>query len=121
MPSILKALKSSILPKALFFLMNLASNCQLVQKKACSKCGTPARISTAGSRTGNISVMAAMTKKGVLYHKIRFCAFNGEAFKERLIELHQLCCNLNIDPVFVLDNAKIHNYRGLSDKIQNLG
>lgn len=85
-------------------------------KKARSKKGTPARVSTPVSRSRNISVLAAMNKNELLFKKIRFSAFNGEVFKQSLLEIYELCTSKNIlNPIFILDNARIHHYRGLMD------
>ncbi|KAF7684984.1 hypothetical protein CDIK_4267, partial [Cucumispora dikerogammari] len=77
---------------------------------------------TPGARSRNISVMAAISKAGVLYHTIRNSAFNGEAFKSSLVELNSVCQQKGIiNPVFVLDNCRIHHYTGLRVTIEGLG
>ena len=89
-------------------------------KKARSRRGTPARISTPLSRSRNISVMAAMNKNELLFKKVRFSPFNGEVFKESIIELFELCMDKNIsNPIFILDNARIHHYTGLNELRSN--
>ena len=66
--------------------------------------------------------MAAISKAGVLYHTIRNSAFNGEAFKSSLVELNSVCQQKGIiNPVFVLDNCRIHHYIGLRVTIEALG
>ncbi|KAF7689077.1 hypothetical protein CDIK_2903, partial [Cucumispora dikerogammari] len=76
---------------------------------------------TPGARSRNISVVAAVSKRGVLYHKIRNTAFNGESFKSSLIELNTVCLDKGIlNPVFILDNCRIHHYLGLKETIESL-
>ncbi|KAF7699541.1 hypothetical protein CDIK_1202 [Cucumispora dikerogammari] len=76
---------------------------------------------TPRARSRNIFVVAAVSKRSVLYHKIRNSAFNGEGFKSTLIELNTVCLDKSIlNPVFVLDNCRIHHYLRLKETIESL-
>ncbi|OQS53588.1 hypothetical protein EHP00_1368 [Ecytonucleospora hepatopenaei] len=49
-------------------------------------------------------------------------SFNSEAFKEGLIALHEkLLTTGMVNPVFFMDNARIHHYQELRATIENLG
>lgn len=86
-----------------------------------SQRGTPARISVPQVRSRNISVIAAMTANGMVYHSIVDGAVNGEIFKGFLTQLKTVCESKGImDCYFVMDNARIHHYRGLTETIQAL-
>ncbi|KAF7685161.1 hypothetical protein CDIK_4090 [Cucumispora dikerogammari] len=55
-----------------------------------------------------------MNKYGMIYHKIHERAVNGESFKEALKEIKECCVRKGISsPIFIMDNARIHHYRGL--------
>ena len=71
-------------------------------------------MSVSAARSRNISVVAAMNKYGMVFHKIHEKAVNEENFKDALKEIHRACVSVGIDsPVFIMDNARIHHYRGL--------
>ena len=58
----------------------------------------------------------------MIFSKIHDRALNGENFKSFLIELKAACDSLQIiDPVIILDNPRIHYYRGLNQIVQQLG
>jgi hypothetical protein len=50
--------------------------------------GVSAYLSVAAARSRNISVIAAMKKNGMLYHKINERAVNGEDFKLSFKEIY---------------------------------
>ena len=78
-------------------------------------------LSVSAARSRNISVVAAMNKYGMIYFKVHDKAVNGEDFKECLIELKAACSSKGIhNPIFILDNARIHHYRGLNETIASL-
>ena len=57
-----------------------------------------------------------MNKYGMIYHKIHERAVNGEDFKISLKEINTCCQSQGIsNPIFVMDNARIHHYRGLNN------
>lgn len=68
------------------------------------------------ARNRNKSVKAAMNKHYVLYPKINERAVTGKDFK---ISLHEIKFiwgeNEMLDPILIIDNARIHQYRGLSE------
>ena len=50
----------------------------------------------------------------MVFHKIYKKAVNGKNFKDALKENHCTCVSMGIDsPIFIMDNARIHHYRGL--------
>ncbi|TBU08120.1 putative DDE-like endonuclease [Hamiltosporidium magnivora] len=52
----------------------------------------------------------------MIYHKIHERAVNGEDFKLSIKEINESCQRQGISiPIFVMDNARIHHYRGLND------
>ncbi|TBU21016.1 DDE-like endonuclease [Hamiltosporidium tvaerminnensis] len=78
--------------------------------------GESAYLSVTAARSRNISVVAAMNKYGMIYHKIHERAVNGEDFKLFIKEIYESCQRQGIlTPIFVMDNARIHHYRGLND------
>ena len=48
-------------------------------------------LSVSAARSRNISVVAAMNKYGMVYHKIHDKAVNGENFRDCLVELKDAC------------------------------
>ncbi|TBU20507.1 DDE-like endonuclease [Hamiltosporidium tvaerminnensis] len=78
--------------------------------------GASAYLSVTAARSRNISVVAAMNKYGMIYYKIHERAVNGEDFKLFFKEINESVQRQGIlTPIFVMDNAKIHHYRGLND------
>ena len=52
----------------------------------------------------------------MIYHKIHERAVNGEDFKISFKEINTCCQNQGIsNPIFVMDNARIYQYRGLDN------
>ena len=77
-------------------------------------------VSVSAARS-HISVVAAMNKYGMIYHKIHNNAVNGKMFKTFLIEFKNACHAKGINtPVFILDTTRIHHYRGLAETIDEL-
>ena len=57
----------------------------------------------------------------MIYNKVHDTAVNGENFKVCLFEIKSICTNLGIsDPILILDNARIHHYKGLNETISAL-
>ncbi|ORD96292.1 hypothetical protein HERIO_1775 [Hepatospora eriocheir] len=57
-----------------------------------------------------------MNKYGMIFHKVHERAVNGEDFKISLRELKAACTEKGIEsPVFIMDNARIHHYKGLME------
>lgn len=87
-------------------------------KRGRSRRGTSAYCFVTAARSRNISVVAAVNKNGVIYNKIHEKAVTGEDFKICLRELKMSCLEKGIEnPVFIMDNARIHHYRGLQEVI----
>jgi transposase len=79
-----------------------------------SRIGQSSYVVVSASRSRNISVIAAMNKYGMIYHKINERSVNGEDFKVFLKEIKIKCVEAEIlNPIFIMDNARIHHYRGL--------
>ena len=86
-----------------------------------SLAGTSAYVNVKAIKSRNISVIAAMNKYGMVLYKINRRPVNGEDFKDYLKELANMCCSMEInDPCFILDNARIHHYRGLDEVVESL-
>ena len=78
--------------------------------------GEPVFLTVPAARSRNISVLAAMNKYGMIYNVIFEGAVNGENFKQCLKEIKECCIIKGIEnPIFIMDNARIHHYRGLMD------
>lgn len=87
-------------------------------KRGRSLRGTSAYSFVTAARSRNISVVAAVNKHGIIYSKIHDKAVTGEDFKICLTEIKNECIQRSIEnPVFVMDNARIHHYRGLQQVI----
>lgn len=79
-----------------------------------SRIGQSSYVVVSASRSRNISVIAAMNKYGMIYHKINERSVNGEDFKVFLKEIKTKCIEAEIsNPIFIMDNARIHHYGGL--------
>lgn len=73
------------------------------------------------ARSRNISVLAAMNANSMIFHRIFEKALTGEDFKEGLVQIRDAAISKGIEtPVFILDNARIHHYKGLAEKIEEL-
>lgn len=83
--------------------------------------GSSAYLQVPAIRTKNFSVLAAMNKYNMLFYKIFDKPLNGEDFKSGLVELKNECFIKGINnPVFLLDNARIHHYTNLIDSLGDL-
>ena len=88
-------------------------------KRGRSPIGTSAYVSTPAVRTRNISVIAAMNKYGMVDHVVNDRPVNGEDFKTYLLSLKRKCTEKEIsNPIFILDNARIHHYSGVKELIE---
>ena len=87
-------------------------------KRGRSPVGQSAYCYVNAARSRNISVAAAINKNGIIYSKIHESALNGETFKMFLVELKNACVEKGVlNPVFVMDNARIHHYNGLNQTL----
>ncbi|KAF7685288.1 hypothetical protein CDIK_3963 [Cucumispora dikerogammari] len=60
-----------------------------------------------------------MPRSGMLYQKTRDTAFNGEAFKQSILEIKERCSEFGlINPRFVCDIARIHYYRAMMPTLE---
>ena len=85
-------------------------------KRGRSLVGQPAYQNVCSIRTRNISVIACMNLQGMVFKKINPGAVNGENFITFFRELLDECDNRDIiDPIFILDDARIHHYSGFKE------
>ncbi|TBU19960.1 DDE-like endonuclease [Hamiltosporidium tvaerminnensis] len=78
--------------------------------------GESAYLSVTAARSRNISVVAAINKYGMIYHKNHERVVNGEDFKLSIKVINESWQRQGIlSPIFVMDNSRIHHYRGLND------
>lgn len=116
-----RELETTVPHESIIFLDEVGFSVVTRPKRGRSLKGTSAYCSVSGARSRNISVVAAVNKNGIIYSKIHDKAVTGEDFKLSLEEI-KIQCSLNQipDPIFVMDNAKIHHYKGLQNIIDNL-
>lgn len=87
-------------------------------KRARSLRGTGAYTQVSAARSRNISVLAACNKNGMIGHLISNVAYNGESFINGMLTIKQKCAEKGIfEPVFVMDNARIHHYGRFTEVI----
>lgn len=114
-------IESSYQDKNFIFLDEVGFQVVSRAKKGRSKIGTSPCVTVSAAKSRNISVFAAMNKYGMLYHKIHNNAINGEDFKQCMISLTSECLLMGIsNPIFILDNARIHHYHGLDRMLSDL-
>ena len=83
--------------------------------------GTSAYVTVSAAKSQNISVVAAMNKYGMIFHKVYDKAITGEDFKQCLIEVKGATVSDEIEnPIYILDNACMHDYHGLQETISQL-
>ena len=117
-----RELESSTPHQDIIFLDEVGFSVVTRPKRGRSAIGQSTYVSVPAVRSRNISVAAAMNKNGMVYKKVFDRAVNGETFKAFLLDLKIKCLEKGItDPVFVLDNARIHHYTGLNDVIRDNG
>lgn len=89
-------------------------------KRGRSLKGTSPFSSVVSVRSRNISVIGAMNKYGMINFHINDRPVNGEDFKRFVIGLKNLSKEKEIEkPIFVMDNARIHHYKGLLQTIES--
>lgn len=114
-------LESQIEDKNLIFLDEVGFSLVTRPKRGRALKGVSPYVTVAAARSRNISVIAAMNKYGMIYHKINNHPVTGEDFKNWIIELKRLCIEIGItNPHFILDNARIHHYNGLNNILSDL-
>ena len=80
--------------------------------------GSSAVVRVPAARSRNISVISAMCCRYMLFSKVFDSTVSGDEFKTSFIELLQKCSDLKINnPVFIMDNARIHHYAGVKQLI----
>ena len=92
-------------------------------KRGRSRQGTSAYVTVSAAKSRNISIVAAMKKYGMIFHKVYEKAVTGEDFKQCLIELKAATVSAGIEnPIYmyILDNAHFYHYRELKETINQL-
>ena len=90
-------------------------------KRGRSKIRVSPYVQVSAPTTRNIAVFVDMNKYGMFYHKIHNAFINVKDFKQCIIGLSAVCYSRQIEnPIFILDNARIHHYNGLNKMIKNL-
>jgi transposase len=90
-------------------------------KKGRSLVGVSPVITVPSIKSRNISIIASATKYGMLDFHVNVNPVTGENFKTYLENLKNICHNKNIlNPIFILDNARIHHYSGIADLVNLL-
>lgn len=108
--------------ESLIFLDEVGFTVSTRPKRGRSLRGTSTFVDVPAARTRNISVLAAMNRNGMIYHKVHDKALNGEDFKSALIDLKNTCDERSIvNCVFIMDNARIHHYSRLNETINDYG
>ncbi|KAF7696428.1 hypothetical protein CDIK_1893, partial [Cucumispora dikerogammari] len=91
-------------------------------KRGRSVSGTSPVINVPAIKSRNISVIAAANKYGMIDCHINNNPVTGENFKAYLLNLKIKLLESGIEnPVYVLDNARIHHYRGLVEVLNSEG
>ena len=68
-----------------------------------SRQGTPAYVTVSAAKSQNISVVAAMNKYRMIFHKVYDKAVTGQDFKQCLIELKAATVSAGIEnPIYIL-------------------
>jgi hypothetical protein len=81
-------------------------------KRGRSIIGSSVIVETANIRSRKISVIAAMNKFGMVDFHVNFSPVNGIDFGEYITRLNNLLIIKGIEnPVFIMDNARIHHSR----------
>lgn len=103
------------------FIDEAGFNVSMRTKSGRSAVGTSAYVSVPAIRTKNISIIASMTNNGMVDYKVNDRPVNGDDFKSYLNNLNLKCLQKGmLTPVFVMDNARIHHYKGLKELIDEL-
>ncbi len=90
-------------------------------KRGRSIIGSSSYVNTPTVRCRNISLVAAMNKNSMIFNKIHDSSINGENSKESLKEIKTTFQNQGIiNPIFIMDNSRIHNYSGVKELINEL-
>lgn len=89
-------------------------------KKGRSLIGTSVYVATPSIRSRNISIIASMNKYGMVNHLINNRPVTGVDFKAYLLDLKETCQrNGVLEPIFIVDNAKIHHFKGVLECVNN--
>ena len=113
-----RELETMVMHESIIFLDEVGFAVVTRPKRGRSLKGKSAYCFVSAARSRNISVVAAVNKNGIIYSKIHDRAVNGEDFKVCLEELNSSYILKGIEnPIIVMDNARIHHYKGLQDLI----
>ena len=111
-------LESTSQHKSFIFLDEVGFSVVSRPKRGRSRQDNSAYVTVSAAKSRNVSVVAAMNKYGMIFHKVYDKAVTGEDFKQCLLELKAATVSARIEnPIYILDNARIHHYRGLQKTI----
>ena len=116
-------LESTSKPKNFIFLDIVVNRFSVVSrpKRGRSRQGISTYVPVSAAKSRNISGVAAMNRYEMIFHKIYDKAVTKEDFKQCLIELKAATVSAGIEnPIYIIDNAGIHYYRGLLETINKL-
>ena len=101
----------------IIFIDESGFNCHLRRSKARSKINTPARVTVPTVRGRNVSLIAAINIRGIVFkHIIAHSNVNSLIFIEFLRQLFQKLSDENIERAWlVLDNVRLHKTRQVRD------
>ena len=80
-----------------------------------------ARLLLPSIRSRNISVMAAISRHGVVHYEILDGNGNGERFKQFLHGLQSELLKLHPDPILIMDNVNFHRMGTVVEEMAILG
>ena len=104
----------------IIFLDEFGISCSTRQKYGRSLVNTKPLKQVRTIRSKNISVLAAMNKKGIICLKIAYTSFTQKSFDAFVEEMLQVCAVRN-DAKIIMDNCSIHKDKVLQMIIANTG
>ena len=111
-----RQLESEIGDRNIVFIDEVGFSVSTRPKRGRAPRGVSPTVLIPNARSRNISVIAAMTRNGMVHIFINDTPINGEIYKKFIQVLMEKCTELEIlDPIFVMDNARIHHYNGLRE------
>ncbi|KAG0423398.1 Histone-lysine N-methyltransferase SETMAR, partial [Dictyocoela muelleri] len=83
--------------------------------------GTRAYQGIRSVKSKNFSVISVVNSAGVITYVLKDGQINGENFADFLVQVNEKCTIKNIkNPIYIMDNARIHHYSGVKEKIEQL-
>ena len=104
------------------FLDEFGVNCSIRKSYGRSLIGTSPRKEVRSIRSKNMSVSAAITRKGPVYYEVRNRPYNGESFCDYVEELMQIMVLKSMHKfTLIMDNCSIHKVSRCKGIIENAG